>query len=127
MVMTHSQAESKQRAAVAMLQRFGNDEDAERFEAMSPEDYARHKGAEIISNPERRYKSMAKRKAAPTRAELEDRIDGLEQEVEALEGELEETQEERDALAEQVQQVTEIVAPEDEEDEEEEDDDAGEE
>lgn len=122
MVMTRSQAESKRRRAVEMLRRFGNDEDAERFEAMSPEDYARHKGAEIIGNPHRRYKSMATRKAAPTRAELEDQVAELEGQVEDLESELEETQEERDALSEQIEQVSEIIAPEEEEEEGEDED-----
>ena len=109
-LMTRSEAESKRRRAVEMLRRFGKDEDAERFEAMSPEVYARHKGAEIIGNPYRRYKSVAKRKAAPTRGELEDR-------VEELESELEEVTEERDELAEQVDAVCDALGVEVEEEE----------
>ena len=113
--MTHSQAESKQRAAVAMLQRFGNDEDAERFEAMSPEDYAKHRGAELISNPNRKERVMAKRKTAPSYNDLVDRVN-------ELEAELEQTEEERDALAEQVEQIEEVLGVETEEIEEDEED-----
>lgn len=113
-LMTRSEAESKRRRAVEMLRRFGNDEDADRFESMSPEDYASHKGAEIISgNPNKRCKSMAgaKSRTAPTRAELEDRIS-------ELESELEDVEEERDALAEQVEQIEEVLGVEVEEEEE---------
>ena len=109
--MTRSQAENKRRAAIAMLQRFGRQEEAEHYQDMTPEEYASARGAEIISNPNRRGRIMAKREAAPTRAELEDRID-------ELEGELENVEEERDALAEQVEQIEEILGVEEEEDDE---------
>jgi hypothetical protein len=64
------------------------DEDAERFEAMSPEDYAAHKHAELMANPLRRYGIMAQ-ETGPTKAELAERIDDIEDLLEeALDPEL---------------------------------------
>jgi len=123
-LMTRSEAETKRRRAVEMLKRFGRDEEAERFEGMTAEEYAQGKGAEIISNPNRKERIMAKRKAARKPAELEEleeRVAELETEVEDLETELEEVTDERDELAEQVDAVAEAIgaAEEEEEDEEE--------
>jgi hypothetical protein len=62
------------RKAVEFLRRIG--EDAERFEAMSQEDYAAHKHAELMANPFRRYRIMAQ-EAGPTKAEVADRFNSM--------------------------------------------------
>ena len=49
--MTQSEAETKRLRAVEFLRRIGKPEDAERFEAMSPRDYAAHKHVELMGNP----------------------------------------------------------------------------
>jgi hypothetical protein len=75
--MSLSEAESKRRKAVEFLRRIGKDEDADRFEAMTPEEYAEHKGAELLQNPKGiRRKDMA-RETGPTKAELSDLLDEI--------------------------------------------------
>jgi len=64
-VMTRSEAESKRLKAIEFLRRIGRDDDADRFEDMSTDEYAEHKGAHLLDNPhlQRRTKAiMAKRK-----------------------------------------------------------------
>ena len=64
-VITPREAESKRLKAIEFLRRIGNDDDADRFEDMSPEEYAEHKGAQLLENPHRQRrakKTMAKRK-----------------------------------------------------------------
>ncbi len=58
--ITLSQAETKQRQAVAFLQRTGKEELADEFDNMSVEDYAEHRGLEILDNPQRRTNNMAR-------------------------------------------------------------------
>ena len=59
------------------LPRICKPEDAERFATMTPENYAAHKHAELLANPHRRYRIMAQ-EAGPTKAELAERIDDIE-------------------------------------------------
>jgi hypothetical protein len=76
-LMARSEAESKRRKAVEFLRRIGKDDDADRFEAMTPQEYAEHKGAELLENPTTtRRKSMA-RETGPTKAELSDVLDEI--------------------------------------------------
>jgi hypothetical protein len=50
--MTLEQADAARRRAVTMLENFGDDAGAAEFDAMSSEEYAAHKGIEIIhANP----------------------------------------------------------------------------
>ena len=100
--MTRSEAETKRRKAVEFLRRIGKDQDAERFEAMTPQEYAEHKGAELLENPFRRC-SMARRRR--TVAELEAEIADLQEQVDDLEGE-------NETLQDQLDEVASIVAPE---------------
>lgn len=133
---TWDQIEAMRQKAIRFLRDVVQDEEkAQEFEAMSTRQYAAHKGIQAADNPSRqnakiiqRSREMAKRKAAPSRAELEDTIEQLESEIEGLQGELEETEEERDALAEQVEQIEEVLGVETVEEEEgdEEEDDQGE-
>lgn len=108
--MTRSEAETKRRKAVEFLRRIGKDDDAERFEAMSPEDYAAHKGAELLKNPTRRF-LMARKTVEDYRAEIAD-----------LKDENAELQEENESLAGQLDGIQDILEPEEEEEEEGEED-----
>ncbi len=49
--MTEGEAETKRQQAIEFLRRIGNDDDADRFEAMDAAEYAEHKGAELLENP----------------------------------------------------------------------------
>ena len=70
-LMTRSKAEAKRRKAVEFLHRIGNDGLAEEFEDMTAEEYAEHKGAELIHNPQQGGSSMAQ----ATKAELHEAMD----------------------------------------------------
>jgi hypothetical protein len=83
--LTRSEAESKRQKAVEFLQRIGKDDEAEVFETMTPEDYAEHKGAELLENPNSRRKKMARGK---TREQLETELDEANDYIEQLEGKL---------------------------------------
>jgi predicted RNase H-like nuclease (RuvC/YqgF family) len=107
--LTRSEAEIKRQKAVDFLHRIGNDDLADDFEDMSPEEYAEHKGAELLENPHRRV-TMAKRRK--TVVELEAEVADLQEQV----GDLEE---ENESLQGQLDQVADIVTGEDEDEEEE--------
>lgn len=108
--MTGSEVESKRRKAVEFLRRIRKDEDAERFEATSPEDYAPHKGAELLENPTRRF-LMARKTVEDYRADIAD-----------LKDQIAELQEENEALSDQLDAIQDILEPEEEEEEEGEED-----
>ncbi len=81
--MTLAQAESAQRRAVAMFRNFDDDTGAEEFEKMTPEEYAEHKGIELVeANPQSspqsstnwRQRIMAKSKI---QEELEDTVSDI--------------------------------------------------
>jgi hypothetical protein len=111
-VMTRGEAETKRRKAVEFLRRIGKPEDAERFEAMTPDQYAAHKHAELLANPFRRYRIMAQ-EAGSTKAELADRIDDIEDLLEeALDPELS-----REELVSKVKEIQTVARGEAEEDE----------
>jgi hypothetical protein len=110
--MTRSAAETKRRKAVEFFRRIGKDEDAERFEAMTPEDYAAHKHAELMANPYRRYRIMTQ-ETGPTKVELTERIDDIEDLLEeALDPELS-----REELVSKVKEIQTVASGEAEEDE----------
>jgi len=111
-VMTRSEAETKRLRAVEFLRRIGKDEDAERLAEMSPDDYAAHKHAELMANPYRRYRIMAQ-EAGPTKAELTERIDDIEDLLEeALDPELT-----REELVSKVKEIQTVASGEAEEEE----------
>ena len=111
-VMKRSEAETERRKAVEFLQRIGKPEDAEWFEAMSPEQYAAHQHSELMANPLRRYRIMAQ-EAGPTKAELTERIDDIEDLLEeALDPELT-----REELVSKVKEIQTVASGEAEEDE----------
>ena len=83
--LTRSDAETKRRKAVEFLRRIGNDDLAGEFEGMDAAEYAAHKGAELIENPGRRRKSMARLKS---KAQLQAELDEAEDYIEELEAKL---------------------------------------
>jgi hypothetical protein len=83
--LTRSEAETKRQKAVEFLYRIGKDGEAEVFEAMTPEEYAERKGAELLENPNSRRKKMARGK---TREQLETELDEANDYIEQLEGKL---------------------------------------
>lgn len=95
-----------QRKAVRFLRDVVGDPDrAEEFESMSPQDYAEHKGVEIVANPnlvERKVNRMTRKSRADLEAELKD-----------LQGYVEELEDKIDTIAD-------VVAEGDEEEDEEE-------
>jgi hypothetical protein len=79
---------------------------------MSLEDYAAHRHSELMANPLRRYHIMAQ-EAGPTKAELADRIDDIEDLLEeALDPELT-----REELVSKVKEIQTVASGEAEEDE----------
>ena len=110
--MTRSEAETKRRKAVEFLRRIGKPEYAERFAAMTPEDHAAHRHEELMASPSRRYGTMAQ-ETGPTKAELADRIDDIEDLLEeALDPELT-----REELVSRVKEIQTVACGEAEEDE----------
>jgi hypothetical protein len=73
--MTPSEAEAKRQKAVEFLQRIGQEQDAERFEAMDAAAYAEHRGAELRENSIRRYRNMPRKNTRDLQAELDDAND----------------------------------------------------
>lgn len=106
--LTRSEAETKRQKAVDFLHRIGNDDLADEFEDMSPEEYAERKGAQLLENP-KRSKSMARRRKT---------VDELEAELSDLQEQVSDLEEENDALQSRLDDITNIASGEDEEDEE---------
>lgn len=97
--LTHAQVKSRQAQAVRMLTDVVEPPDLDRADeiaSMTPQEYADHRGFELVENPKRRS-SMA------SKADLEEQVQELESEVAELQDEL-------DAIAD-------IAAPPEEEDE----------
>ena len=130
--LSRSEAETKRQKAIDFLRRIGKDDDASRFQAMSPEEYASHKGAQLLANPLRRRTEMA-RDMGPTKGELADTLEHVvDLAEEALDPELT-----REELVAKVKELANVAAGESEEEEgedeeaedvdaDEEDDDGGE-
>ena len=109
---TLSEAETARRRAVTGLHNLGLDDDADRIEGLTTREYADEKGFEIVENPTRRTRTMARR--TKSRAELE-------AELEAAQAENEELQESVDELQGQLDDISEILSPEEEDEDEERD------
>ena len=113
-LMTRTQAETKRRQAVRLLQCMGKYDDAARFEAMTPEEYAEHKHAQI-QNPTRRPTTMA-RATNPTAGELSETLSEIaDLAEEALDPELT-----REELVGKIKELADLASGETEEEEEEE-------
>jgi hypothetical protein len=87
--ITIGDAETKRHKAVDFLRRIGQDDNADKFDDMTPEEYAEHKGLELIENPQLnrqdRRKHMARGKS---KVELEAELDESNSYIEELEGKL---------------------------------------
>lgn len=85
--MTEGEAETKRQKAVEFLHRIGNDELAEKFEAMDAREYAMHKGAELVGNPSSKRRSISMPNGK-TKADLESELDDANDYIEELETKL---------------------------------------
>ena len=85
--MTLDEAETKRQKAVEFLRRIGRDDDVDRFADMNAREYAEHKGAQLLENPnvKRRLKIMPQGKS---KAELENELDEANDYIEELESKL---------------------------------------
>src|ERR1035437_272069 len=83
--MTPSEVESKRQQAVEFLRRLGQDDDADRFEAMDAGQYAEHKGVELRENPTRRHGTMKRPKS---RTDLQAELENANEYIEELETKL---------------------------------------
>jgi hypothetical protein len=88
---TLSEAETARRRAVTGLHNLGLDDDADRIEGLSTKEYATEKGIEIVENPTRRNRRMARR--IKSREELEAEVEALQSENEELQGQLDDISE----------------------------------
>ncbi len=86
--MTPSEAETKRRKAVEFLRRIGKEDDADRFESMDAREYAEHKGAELIENPESRRRRNMARIRTKSKAQIEAELDEANEYIEDLEAKL---------------------------------------
>ena len=123
--VTREQAERKRQQAVTLMERIGDTDRADEFGDMSVEEYAEHRGLDLVNNPNRkeRNQSMA------TKAELQEQLDT----AAALLNEAYTPEASREDIAAAVGQALDILNgddsdedDEDPDDEEDEDDDAGE-
>lgn len=112
---TLSEAETARRRAVTGLRNLGRDDEADRYDSMSADEYAEDKGIELVENPFGRRRSNMARQKGP--AELRAEIAELKDQVTELEGE-------NENLQDQLDQITDIVAPEEEGEDEDLDDDS---
>jgi len=83
---TLSEAEATRRRAITGLHNLGMDDDADRIDGLSTREYATEKGIEIVENPTRRNRRMAR--PSKSRAELEAEVEELQAENEELQGQL---------------------------------------
>ena len=112
--MTRREAETKRRRAVEFLRRMGRDDDADRFEAMDAEDYAAHKGAELLPNPH--WRQTMARQMNPTAGELSETLEEIaDLAEEALDPELT-----REEVVAKIKELANVAAGESEADEDEE-------
>jgi hypothetical protein len=77
--VTREQAEAMKAKAGDFLERIGDADRAEEFDAMSIDDYADHKGL-TLSNPSRtskRRQSAMARSSGPSKADLENQLDEI--------------------------------------------------
>jgi len=72
--VTREEAARKKSQAAAFMERIGQSERAEEFQAMSLPEYAEHKGLRL-TNPPRRVAMPQPRQSGPTKADLQDTLD----------------------------------------------------
>ncbi len=72
--VTREQAERKRQQAVSLMDRIGDTDRANEFADMSVEEYADHRGLQIVANPDRK-ETKRNDMATGTKAELQEQID----------------------------------------------------
>jgi hypothetical protein len=113
-LMTIAEAETARRRAVTGLRNLGRDDDADYYDDLDAMEYADVKGIELIAeNPDER--TCTKMPRAKTAAELREQIADLKERV----GELED---ENESLSEQLDNIADIVSPDDDQDDDTDDD-----
>jgi hypothetical protein len=122
-LMTKSEAETKRRKAVEFLRRMGKSDDADRFDAMDAAEYAEHKGAQLLENPNRNRRQVMARELNPTKGELSEILEQIvDLAEEALDPELT-----REEVVAKVKELADLASEEEPEEEEGEDEDEDEE
>jgi hypothetical protein len=71
--VTSEQAERKKQQAAAFMERIGDPDRADEFDGMSVDEYAEHRGFQLVTNPNR--KARKTNMATGTKAELQSQID----------------------------------------------------
>ena len=71
--VTREQAERKKAQAASLMERIGEEDRADEFDSMSVEDYAEHRGLELVSNPRRKVRKTV----MATKAELQEQLDSI--------------------------------------------------
>jgi hypothetical protein len=111
--MSRGEAETKRRKAADFLRRVGRDDDADRFEAMDADEYAAHKGAQLLPNPN--WRQTMARQMNPTAGELSETLAEIaDLAEEALDPELT-----REEVVAKIKELADVAAGESEEDEDE--------
>ena len=114
--MSSGEAETKRRKAVEFLRRVGRDDDADRFDGMDADEYAAHRGAQLLPNPT--WRQTMARRMNPTVGELNETLEEIaDLAEEALDPELT-----REEVVAKVKELADVAAGESEEDEDEETD-----
>ena len=118
--VTREQAERKKQQAAEFMDRIGEPDRAEEFDSMSVDEYAEHRGLELVNNPRRK----ARKTMMATKSELQEQVD----QAAAVLNEAYTPESTREELATAVGEALDILNGEDEEedddnsDEDEEDD-----
>ena len=115
--ITREQAERKKVQAATFMERIGEPDRAEEFEAMSVDDYAERKGLRL-SNPASRRRIIMASANTVTKTDLQDVIDEV---IDVLEDAYE-PESTREDLAEAVGQALDVLKGQDDDEEAEEDD-----
>jgi hypothetical protein len=116
--VTREQAERKKAQAATLMERIGEDDRADQFDDMSVEEYAEHRGFQLVANPRRKARKTTMAANGPTKAELQETIDSV---IETL-SEAYTPEASRATLAAAVGEALDILNGDDEDDADEDDD-----
>jgi hypothetical protein len=74
--VTREQAERKKQQAAEFMERIGEPDRADEFDSMSVEEYAEHRGLQLVAtNPKRKARKKTMAASGPSKADLQDMID----------------------------------------------------
>jgi hypothetical protein len=100
---TLSEAETVRRRAVTGLRNFGRNEEADRYDAMSPREYAQAMGIELVENPMNRRRYIMAKSTAELKREITD-----------PKGQVADLEDENEDLQDQLDEIAQIAAGDDE-------------